>query len=59
MIQVQSTWFPLSDRNPQRFENINQANASDFQKATERVYHTSTLPSQVKVLTLPQPPGTR
>ena len=55
MIQIQSTWFPLSDRNPQRFENINQAKASDFQKATERIYHTPAMPSQVKVLMLPQP----
>jgi hypothetical protein len=52
MVQIQSTWFPLADRNPQRFENINRANASDFQKATERVYHTATMPSQVKVLIL-------
>jgi putative CocE/NonD family hydrolase len=59
MVQIQSTWFPLSDRNPQRFVNINQAKASDFQKATERVYHTATLPSQVKVLVLPQPQGSR
>jgi hypothetical protein len=53
MVQVQSTWFPLSDLNPQRFENINQAQARDFQKATERVYHTLQRPSQVKVLVLP------
>jgi uncharacterized protein len=53
MVQVQSTWFPLSDLNPQRFENINQAQARDFQKATERVYHTVQRPSQVKVLVLP------
>jgi putative CocE/NonD family hydrolase len=52
MVQIQSTWFPLADRNPQRFENINQAQVSDFQKATERVYHTATMPSQVKVLML-------
>ncbi len=38
MIQVQSTWFPLIDRNPQTFVNIPDAKASDFQKATERVY---------------------
>ncbi|HYF30757.1 MAG TPA: CocE/NonD family hydrolase [Chitinophagaceae bacterium] len=39
MIQVQSSWFPLVDRNPQKFVNIYEANASDFQKATIRVYH--------------------
>jgi putative CocE/NonD family hydrolase len=38
MIQVQSTWFPLTDRNPQTFVNIPDAKPSDFQKATERVY---------------------
>ena len=53
MVQVQSTWFPLSDLNPQRFGNINQAQAQDFQKATERIYHTVQRPSQVKVLVLP------
>jgi len=38
MIQVQSTWFPLIDRNPQTFLNIPDAKPSDFKKATERVY---------------------
>jgi uncharacterized protein len=38
MIQVQSTWFPLIDRNPQTFVNIPDAKPQDFQKATERVY---------------------
>jgi predicted acyl esterase len=40
MVQVQSTWFPLVDRNPQRFCDIYHAKAEDFQKATERVYHS-------------------
>lgn len=39
MIQVQSSWFPLVDRNPQKFVNIYEANESDFQKATIRLYH--------------------
>ena len=39
MVQVQSSWFPLTDRNPQVFLNIPDAKASDFVKATERVYH--------------------
>ncbi|HYE56374.1 MAG TPA: CocE/NonD family hydrolase [Chitinophagaceae bacterium] len=39
MVQIQSSWFPLVDRNPQKFVNIYEANASDFQKATIRVYH--------------------
>jgi len=41
MIQVQSSWFPLADRNPQKFVDIYNAKTSDFQKATERVYHSS------------------
>jgi putative CocE/NonD family hydrolase len=39
MVQVQSTWFPLVDRNPQQFVNISTAEAADFKKATIRVYH--------------------
>ena len=39
MIQIQSSWFPLGDRNPQKFMNIYEANDSDFQKATIRIYH--------------------
>jgi putative CocE/NonD family hydrolase len=38
MIQIQSTWFPLADRNPQKFINIYKADDSDFQKATIRIY---------------------
>jgi len=42
MVQVQSTWFPLIDRNPQTFvPNIFNAKVSDFKKATQRVYHNS------------------
>lgn len=41
MIQVQSSWFPLVDRNPQKFMNIYEAKDSDFQKATIRIYHES------------------
>ena len=39
MVQIQSTWFPLVDRNPQKFVNIYTAQDSDFQKATIRIYH--------------------
>ena len=40
MVQIQSTWFPLVARNPQKYmENYKLATAADFQKATERVYH--------------------
>jgi predicted acyl esterase len=36
---VQSSWFPLADRNPQKFMNIYEANESDFQKEVIRVFH--------------------
>jgi uncharacterized protein len=39
MVQVQSSWFPLTDRNPQTFLNIPDAKPSDFVKATQRVFH--------------------
>lgn len=52
MIQVQNSWFPLVDRNPQKFVNIYQCSEADFQKATHRVYHDTKRPSQLKVLVL-------
>ncbi|MNY23644.1 Cocaine esterase [compost metagenome] len=39
MVQVQNSWFPLVDRNPQKFMNIYEADPSDFQKATHRIFH--------------------
>ena len=39
MVQVQSSWFPLADRNPQKFTNIYTCDDSDFQKSTIRIYH--------------------
>jgi putative CocE/NonD family hydrolase len=39
MVQIQSTWFPLVDRNPQQFEDIPEAKAGDFLKATERLFY--------------------
>lgn len=39
MVQVQSSWFPLADRNPQKFVNIYTASENDFQKANIRIYH--------------------
>ena len=53
MVQVQSSWFPLADRNPQKFVDIYTAKASDFQKATQRVYRSRTAPSAVQVQVLP------
>lgn len=38
MVQIQSSWFPLVDRNPQKFVDIYRATEADFQKATQRVY---------------------
>jgi len=49
MVQVQSSWFPLVDRNPQTFLHIPEAEAKDFQKATIRVYHDAAHPSGVAV----------
>jgi predicted acyl esterase len=53
MVQIQSTWFPLVDRNPQTFVDIYTAKPSDFRKADQRVYHTRDLPSRLNVLVLP------
>jgi hypothetical protein len=57
MVQVQSSWFPLTDRNPQTFVNIPYAKPSDFVKATERVYHGKAQASGIVVEVLPGPPG--
>jgi hypothetical protein len=47
MVQIQSSWFPLVDRNPQKFVNIYEAKESDFQKATIRIYHDKTNASNI------------
>ena len=47
MVQVQSTWFPFIDRNPQTFCDIGTAKESDFKKATQRVYFSESQPSGV------------
>lgn len=49
MIQIQSSWFPLSDRNPQKFVNIYEAKERDFIKAKQRIYHSSEYPSRLIV----------
>jgi len=49
MVQVQSSWFPLVDRNPQTFTNIPAAAASDFVKATEHIYRSGSDASFVEV----------
>ncbi len=53
MVQVQSSWFPLVDRNPQKFVDIYNASPSDFGKATHRVYRSPERPSRLKVLVMP------
>ena len=47
MVQIQSSWFPMFDRNPQTFCDIYNADESDFKKATQRVYHSKEYPSKI------------
>lgn len=54
MVQVQSSWFPLVDRNPQQFMTIPMANDNDFKKATIRVWHQGNTASHI-VLPVLQP----
>ena len=54
MIQVQSSWFPLVDRNPQTFTDIPFAKPEQFVKATETIYRQADAPSGVEVLVVPQ-----
>ena len=49
MVQVESSWFPLADRNPQKYVDIYNARAADFQKATQHVYRSRSAPSSVQV----------
>jgi uncharacterized protein len=50
MVQVQSTWFPLIDRNPQTFvENIYKAAASDYQPATQKIFRSAKYPTYVEL----------
>ena len=51
MVQIQSSWFPLYDRNPQKFvPNIFWAEPGDYQKATQRIYHS---PGKASFVELP------
>lgn len=47
MVQVQSSWFPLVDINPQKFMRIPDAIKSDFQKSTIKIYHDKEHPSKI------------
>lgn len=53
MVQVQSSWFPLVDLNPQTFVTIPKAKPEDFKAATQRVYHAAETPSGLQVLVMP------
>ena len=54
MVQVQSTWFPLIDRNPQKYvPNIFEAKDSDFQSAEQRVYRSEGRASHVQMEVMP------
>ncbi len=54
MVHVQSTWFPLVDRNPQTWvPNIHFAKPEDFQRATHRLYRDATHPTSLTVGVLP------
>jgi putative CocE/NonD family hydrolase len=57
MVQLQSTWFPIIDRNPQTFvKNIFLAKSDDFQARTHRVYRSARYPSHVKIPVVVKPP---
>jgi putative CocE/NonD family hydrolase len=56
MVQVQSTWFPIIDRNPQTFvPNIFEAKANDFRTATHRIHRSATHPSHVSIPVVVRP----
>lgn len=55
MVQVSSTWFPLYDRNPQKYvPNIFEATDADFQKATQQVHRSAKHPSRIEVQVMPR-----
>jgi len=50
MVQIQSSWFPLIDMNPQTFvPNIFEASAADFRRANQRVFRSAAFPSHIEV----------
>ena len=53
VIQIQSSWFPLADRNPQTFVDIYKATEKDFKKATIQIFRSARNPSGVEVGVLP------
>ncbi|HTX99325.1 MAG TPA: CocE/NonD family hydrolase [Bacteroidota bacterium] len=55
MVQVQSSWFPLVERNPQQFVSVHDADAGDMKTATQRIYHDATHRSSISYRVLRQP----
>jgi hypothetical protein len=53
MVQIQSSWFPLVDRNPQSFVDIYHAAEADFRKATQRIYRSRAAASYLEVNVIP------
>jgi uncharacterized protein len=53
MVQIQSSWFPLADRNPQKMVDIYTCTDQDFQKATIKIYHDPANPSLLSLPILP------
>ncbi len=54
MVQIQSSWFPLVDRNPQVFMDIYKAKPEDFKKATETVFHKAGAASGIELMVMPK-----
>jgi len=52
MVQIQSSWFPLVDRNPQQFLDIYKATDKDFKKATIQIHHSNTNASRLIIPTI-------
>lgn len=54
MVQIQSSWFPLADRNPQQFINIYEADPEDYIKSNIQIYHDAQRPSHLQIKVLPE-----
>ncbi len=55
MVQIQSSWFPLVDRNPQKFVDIYKAKPDDFHKATHHIYRSADRPTHLSLPVLSKP----
>lgn len=53
MVQIQSSWFPLADLNPQTFVDTARATPADFVKATQRIYHAPQAASEIEISVQP------